>query len=209
MIKTRRGIKSLKTIASFRGQFFFLSNFYQAPVLYQGIKYLNSEAAFQSAKTLDLEQRKRFSHLSPVEAKKLGRKIPLRPDWEEIKDKVMLAIVKDKFTRNHDLAVKLLATGDAILVEVNTWGDKYWGVCANKGLNKLGKTIMKVRTELRKQQSKWFDVHFTLSGFFKIPAENSVSAANKAHTWLKDNQAEIEGLLKTRLGIEINDALGE
>jgi ribA/ribD-fused uncharacterized protein len=139
----------MKTINSFKRENHFLSNFYNAPVKYEGIFYLNNEAAFQSAKVLSKEERLKFETLQPNVAKSLGRRVKLRSDWETIKDQVMYDCVKDKFTRHEDLSKKLLDTEDAILVEGNTWKDDYWGVCNGKGLNKLGHILMKVRDELR------------------------------------------------------------
>lgn len=135
-------------IDSFRDEYFFLSNFYPAEVEYEGRTYLNNEAAFQSAKTLDPEIRVQFQGLNPSEAKKLGRSIPLREDWEEIKDRVMYDIVSDKFHRNPLLAEKLIQTGEAVLVEGNNWGDTYWGMCNDEGKNMLGKILMRVRVRL-------------------------------------------------------------
>ncbi len=37
-------------ISAFRGKYYFLSNFYAAPVVWDGVSYKNNEAAFQSAK---------------------------------------------------------------------------------------------------------------------------------------------------------------
>lgn len=136
-------------IDSFKGKYYFLSNFYVAPVMYEGLLYQNNEAAFQSAKVKDLELRKQFCELNPSIAKKKGRNVPLRNDWEDIKDEVMYQCVKDKFTRNLDLKQRLLDTGYKELVEGNTWNDTYWGVCRGKGKNVLGKILMKVRDELR------------------------------------------------------------
>ncbi len=62
-------------IDSFRGEYYFLSNFYEAPVLYDGITYQNNEAAFQAQKTLDMEKRKEFASLSPNLAKRAGRRV--------------------------------------------------------------------------------------------------------------------------------------
>ena len=67
----------MKKIDSFRDEYFFLSNFYEIPVTYEGVTYLNNEAAFQAQKCLKYENRKQFSFLNPSEAKKLGRKVPL------------------------------------------------------------------------------------------------------------------------------------
>jgi ribA/ribD-fused uncharacterized protein len=139
----------MKTINSFKRENHFLSNFYNAPVVFEGIEYLNNEAAFQSAKVKLESERRKFENLQPNNAKSLGRRVKLRNDWETIKDQVMYDCVKDKFTRNVELAKKLLATGDAKLVEGNTWNDNYWGVCNGKGQNKLGFILMKVRDELQ------------------------------------------------------------
>lgn len=144
----------VKRIEQFRGQYFFLSNFYDAPVTYLGLTYQNNEAAFQSAKVIGTKQesqRQAFTHLAPNEAKRKGRHVSLRSDWEKTKDQVMYEIVKDKFTNNPDLQEKLLATGNAILTEGNTWHDVYWGydIRQKRGQNKLGKILMRVRQELK------------------------------------------------------------
>lgn len=134
-------------VNEFRGKYYFLSNFYPAPVTYEGLTYSTNEAAFQSAKTfLD---RKRFTNLDPLSAKRLGRKVQLRPDWEEVKYNIMYEIVKAKFIQNPDLKEKLLQTGNQHLEERNTWGDKIWGTVNGTGENALGKILMKVREELK------------------------------------------------------------
>lgn len=135
-----------KVIDVFRDKNFFLSNFYTAPVYYQGLWFENSEAAFQSAKCP--ERMEEFCGLNPSEAKKLGRKMHLRDDWEEVKEDVMYDVCKAKFTQNPDLALRLIHTGDAELIEGNTWGDKVWGVCDGVGQNLLGKILMRIRDEV-------------------------------------------------------------
>lgn len=105
-------------INSFTGDYYFLSNFYMAPVSYNGWDYTNNEAAFQAQKTKNRRLKfQLFSQASPSEAKAAGRKIDLRSDWEEVKDKVMYEIVLAKFTQNPDLKEKLLATGNEHLEE--------------------------------------------------------------------------------------------
>lgn len=136
-------------IDSFTGDYSFLSNFYSCKINYNGFSYLNTEAAFQAQKTLDRDIQKQFTNLNPSQAKKLGRKIPLRKDWEEIKDTVMYEVCKVKFNIP-ELKEKLIATQDAQLVEGNTWNDHYWGVCNGYGKNQLGKILMKIREELQK-----------------------------------------------------------
>ena len=136
-------------ITCFDGEYAFLSNFYLAPVEFEGLMYTNSEAAFQSAKTMNIEDRKRFCNLNPGTAKRAGRHLSLRSDWERSKDLIMEIIVKDKFIRNKDLQKLLLMTHNEELIEGNHWKDYYWGVCNGKGKNTLGKILIKVRSELR------------------------------------------------------------
>lgn len=137
-------------IAEFQGEYRFLSNFWPAEVHFEGIVYPSSEHAYQAAKSLDPVDRKRIAALpTPSAAKKAGAALKLRPNWDSEKFKVMEAVVRDKFTRHADLRAKLLATGDAELIEGNTWGDRTWGVYEGKGENRLGKILMKIRVELR------------------------------------------------------------
>lgn len=138
-------------ISLFRGKYDFLSNFYEAEIEYQGIYYLNSEAAFQAQKCMTEEEKRKFSYLSAAKAKRMGRQVSLRSDWEQVKVSIMEEIVRAKFTQNQYLAQKLLETGDSKLEEGNTWHDIFWGVDAatGEGENHLGKILMKVRGELK------------------------------------------------------------
>ena len=140
-------------IDSFRGMNYFLSNFYESPVTYEGITYRNNEAAFQAQKTLDENKRICFSSMSASDAKRAGRRVSLRPDWESVKYEKMLGIVYAKFAGNAELKAKLLATGDAELEEGNTWGDRTWGTVNGVGKNWLGKILMEVRDALKNERS--------------------------------------------------------
>lgn len=137
-----------RVISEFRGKYAFLSNFYEASVQYDGLPFHNNEAAFQSAKILEKQKRMLFCGLNPSDAKRLGRRLKLRPDWEQVKTEVMEIIVRDKFARNPDLKERLLATSNTALVESNTWGDTCWGVCKGEGENRLGHILMQVRNKL-------------------------------------------------------------
>lgn len=150
-------------ISRFNGKYAFLSNFYDCNI--------RTEHLFQAMKTENKRKAQEILDAStPAKAKVLGRLVKLRPDWEDIKDDVMEMILRLKFC-DPDLRQQLLDTGDAILVEGNTWNDRYWGACwlyvehsrlTNEqaehlwdfkngkyliGQNKLGKLLMKLREE--------------------------------------------------------------
>lgn len=140
-------------IIEFKGEHAFLSNFYAADLVWQNILWPTSEHAYQGAKTLDAQSRINIANLgSPGQAKRAGKTLTLRPDWESIKYDIMYDIVRTKFIQNYDLARALLDTGDVLLEEGNTWNDRIWGVCppgSGNGNNWLGKILMAVRAELR------------------------------------------------------------
>lgn len=138
-------IKNTPPIETFRGENRFLSNFYPSPICYQGDEYPNVEAAFQAAKTDSPQERAKIRELTnPVMAKRKGRKVTLRPNWEVVKLGVMKELVHQKFTRHADLKAKLLSTGDAELVETIR-GRRAWN-------NHLGQILMEVRSEIRSQE---------------------------------------------------------
>lgn len=144
----------MKPISEFKGEYFFLSNFYSADVTYRGITYKNNEAAFQAMKCPEVASS--FSSLNPSEAKRLGRRVKLRPDWEAVKEDVMRKVCFAKFFQNYDLMERLLATAPAELIEGNDWGDKEWGVCDGEGNNKLGKILMEIRDFFAQERAqKW------------------------------------------------------
>lgn len=140
---------SQNRIDSFRGAYRFLSNFFPAEVAYEGAIYPSVENAFQAAKCVDASERTVFTVCSPAEAKRFGRRVRLRHDWEQVKLDIMRQLVADKFARSDELRRRLLATGDAELVEGNAWNDTFWGVCRGRGQNHLGRILMEVRDGLR------------------------------------------------------------
>jgi ribA/ribD-fused uncharacterized protein len=116
---------------------------------YDGWIWPTSEHAYQAAKTLNEEDKERIaSQSTPALAKRMGKSVAKRPDWEQVKLKIMYDIVLAKFQQNPVLKYLLILTKDAELIEGNTWGDTYWGVCNGKGENHLGKILMRIRDEL-------------------------------------------------------------
>lgn len=142
-------------IGPFSGEYRFLSNFYIEPA--RG--GLTNEHFFQAEKTLDPEERAFVMRANgPGQAKKRGRMITLREDWDAVKNSVMLSGLRNKFYLDPNLRGMLLATGDEELVEINTWGDRYWGKENNifndgteilLGQNTLGILLMQVRAEFQ------------------------------------------------------------
>lgn len=151
-LKTRS--EARKFIRQFKEKYVFLSNFHTSEFIYKGKRYFTVENAFQSYKTNPPSERIRIAG-TPSVAKKLGREVVLRDDWELIKDNLMLDLLKAKFSQNDGLRNKLLATKDAYLEEGNWWHDNYWGNCdcdncaRIQGENKLGKLLMEVRELLK------------------------------------------------------------
>ena len=166
------GVRELKVIKQFQNDYRFLSNFYQSTIrlayqIYQlqqilGIEiyyddkiYPTAEHLYQALKTEDkIEQEKIRISPSASKAKRLGRRVTLRRDWEAIKETMMLIVIKAKFLQNKELGQQLLKTRDWTLIEGNYWHDNYWGDCFcskcknTKGQNHLGQILMKVRNIL-------------------------------------------------------------
>ena len=142
-------------IVKFDGEYRFLSNFVGRVVTPRGTVCETVEHGFQAAKTLDpVEQELVLNCSTPGRAKRQGRKVTLRGDWDEVKLNVMAKLVRWKFQQNPVLGGRLLATGNALLIEGNTWHDNFWGSCTcsrckNRGKNHLGQILMAVRAQLR------------------------------------------------------------
>ena len=138
----------MEQITLFRGDYAFLSNFQKCRVEFEGDVYSTVEHAFQAAKTFDKEEREKIRTVSsPVIAKRLGRKVKLRPNWEDVKCDIMRNLLESKF-EDKELKDKLLATGNAELIEGKNHGDRFWGQVNGEGENMLGKLLMEVRDGL-------------------------------------------------------------
>jgi ribA/ribD-fused uncharacterized protein len=125
----RKTADKLRVIDRFDGKYRFLSNFYPARVVLNLRVYDTVEHAYQAAKTLSKSERHTIRDApTPGKAKRLGRRVTLRADWEDVKLEVMEELVRFKF-REPRLKQLLLDTGDALLIEGNTWGDRFWGAC--------------------------------------------------------------------------------
>lgn len=136
-------------VCGFFDQYRFLSNF-EGPGFWAGGEYWpTNEHYYQAMKSDDpLMQQTVRLQATPGKAKRVGRTILIRDDWEKIKDDVMRYGLFLKF-QDPEARALLLGTGDAYLEETNTWGDTYWGVCEGLGQNRLGEMLMALRAYLR------------------------------------------------------------
>lgn len=136
-------------ILGFFKDYRWLSNFWWCDIILDGEVYPSTEHAYQAAKTLSKIEREGIRDSDSFsKAKELGGYCTLRLDWEEVKLNVMEEVLRQKFKKGSDLGDKLIATGDALLREDNTWNDTYWGYCSGVGANNLGKLLMKIRKEI-------------------------------------------------------------
>lgn len=132
--------------------FGFLSNFAPYRIFASGKNWPTSEHYFQSEKFNDESIKEKIRQIeSPMKAAEEGRekRNPLRADWEVVKDQKMMDAIRFKFMQHHDLKVKLLDTGDKMLIE-HTVNDSYWGDGGDgSGKNMLGASLMELRAELK------------------------------------------------------------
>lgn len=136
-------------ITSFHGEHSFLSNFHPCKVVLDGITYPSVEHAYQAAKTVDRAGRLLLSKMTTAgHAKRFGQALRLRPDWDRVKQSVMFDLLWQKF-QDPILRARLLDTAPFRLIEGNTWGDTYWGVCRGTGHNHLGRLLMQLRDQLQ------------------------------------------------------------
>lgn len=139
------------------GEYGCFSNFSRHAVFLKGKRWPTSEHYFQAQKfagTPHEEDVRRCAR--PAEAAAMGRdrKLPLRRDWESVKEGVMMEALRAKFTQDEELKATLLGTGDAVLVE-HTANDSYWGDGGDgRGKNRLGHLLMQLRAELRAESDR-------------------------------------------------------
>jgi ribA/ribD-fused uncharacterized protein len=151
-------------IDRFKGEYRWLSNFSPARVVPDGVEFPSVEHAYQAGKVLSPEIRERIRALPTAAdakrfSKRIGKLIPYRPAWgETFKISLMRFLLWQKFS-DSALRQRLLATGDAVLVEGNTWHDCTFGrctcsKCGGRGLNWLGVLLMEIRGELRAKDAR-------------------------------------------------------
>jgi ribA/ribD-fused uncharacterized protein len=134
------------------GPYGCFSNFSRHPIFLKGKRWRTTEHYFQAQKFAGTDYETDIRNAPTArQAASLGRsrKVPIRRDWEHVKDQVMLDALRAKFSQHPYLHEILLGTGDALLVE-HTERDAYWGDGGDgSGRNMLGRLLMQVREELR------------------------------------------------------------
>lgn len=141
----------MEKINGFIDEYDFLNNDYTCKVQDpSGLEYTNVTSAIISMRTDDLGCRRKFTRINGSKARKKESSIPLTNIFYEAdKNKYLHNLILDKFTRNQDLKEKLLATGEAELINNVTYPDKIYGVQYGEGKNLLGKILMQVRDEIK------------------------------------------------------------
>lgn len=135
-------------------QHIFLNNFYHSLITIDEKEYSTVEHYYQASKVKDSDLAEEVRLAStPDLAKHLGRKYNSDPEeFRAKKDQVMYTALTRKFTENSDLKERLLATGNALLIEDSN-KDIYWGGALNGSKNRLGELLVQLRTELRNAAS--------------------------------------------------------
>jgi ribA/ribD-fused uncharacterized protein len=178
-------MEAVDLIDGFDGPHRYLSNFFTSPVHWDGIDYPSAEAAFAAGKTLDQHQRAWIAAAStPGEAKRRGRSVALRPDWNDRhRYEVMQQVLEAKF-RAPDLRDRLADTGTALLIEANTWHDQQWGCCrcgqhrTQPGHNRLGQALMRLRDQITAAPAdRWLRIAATGHRPQFLPADS--------HAWIR------------------------
>ncbi|HEY9882059.1 MAG TPA: NADAR family protein [Thermosynechococcaceae cyanobacterium] len=116
--------------------------------------WATSEHYFQAQKFVGTPHLEKVQQSkAPKDAANIGRdrSLPLRTDWNQVKDAVMRKAVIQKFRTHANIREILLATEDEVLVEDSPI-DYYWGCGKDgSGQNKLGQILMEVRAFLRNE----------------------------------------------------------
>jgi len=141
-------------IYGFKGENRWLSNFWEAPFFYGQYTWPTVEHAFVSHKVTVSEYAEVAEHvitLTPGQAKRYGRSVCLRADWDLIKLLLMTQLQEEKYKQNPGLMKKLLDTKSGHIEETNSWNDTYWGVCNGVGKNWMGVILMELRERERRR----------------------------------------------------------
>jgi hypothetical protein len=139
-------------ITKFSGSYRWLSNFAPCLIFIDGVTYPSVEHAYMSKKSNDESWKIYCSTTqSPIQVKEASKTIKLIDSWELQKVDIMLQCLRQKYNQE-PYRTNLIKTGDLYIQEGNYWNDQFWGVDirTGEGKNNLGKLIMFIREELKK-----------------------------------------------------------
>lgn len=142
-------------ISKFDGEYSFLSNFHPWGFTYKGGIYCpTAEHAYQAFKAkYPYDMLWVMDSATPGIAKRRGRKVELKPNWDSLRVQTMAEILLFKFS-TRERAHMLKATTGRTLIEGNYWHDQFWGNCMctehadDPGKNYLGRLLMRIRNNL-------------------------------------------------------------
>jgi|TARA_B100001059_G_C17838497_1_gene590100 ribA/ribD-fused uncharacterized protein len=129
------------------------SNFAAFPVKIKNFgEFPTSEAALQAYKDPENKEyvKKQIAARTPLISKNMGARANLRDDWEKVREGIMYKILKFKFSQHPYLRKVLLATGLSPIIH-RTREDLVWGDAGGKGLNLLGKLLVRLRTQYQRE----------------------------------------------------------
>ncbi len=127
-------------------------------LVWDGVAYRTPENLYQAMKTSDPVERARIAAMPPSQAKQAGKRVNLRPDWEQVKERYMEVALRHKFKSGTSWHRRLMDTGNDPIVEFNNWHDNFWGACIcqtcqpKPKLNRLGVLLMQIRAEYQGDQ---------------------------------------------------------
>jgi ribA/ribD-fused uncharacterized protein len=134
------------------------SNLYPRTVEFDGEVFLTAEHAYQAGKAAKKAVREWvLSAPNPALVAMAAHGLyswDVVPNWANIKFDRMRRVLFAKYRQHEDLRILLLSTAQARLVEsakTNNPVNRLWGEVNGKGENMLGKLLMEVRAELRKE----------------------------------------------------------
>lgn len=140
-------LNTKEPILGFQGDYRWLSNFAPCDILYDGVIYPSVENAYVAAKTTNPSARRQLETCSPNDAKSIGRTLPLRKHWDQLRVPLMRQFLIQKYNQEPYRQL-LINTEGRYIEETNWWNDQFWGVCGGKGENILGVLIMDIRDRL-------------------------------------------------------------
>ncbi len=140
-------------IVEFKGEYQFLSNSYESPFETNNIIFLTVEHYYRAMKTSSYQDFLEIVNITDIEElKKQSELFEVRDGWNDVKVSIMEYALFKKF-ENYPLRGQLLDTNDLEIINSDDV-DLFWGMNleTGDGENKLGKMLMILRGNIRKEE---------------------------------------------------------